>query len=488
MTDRRAVVVGSGPNGLAAAVALAGAGYRVVVYEAADRIGGGTRSAELTLPGFTHDICSAVHPLGVGSPFFRSLPLARHGLAWLHPEAPLAHPFDDGTAALLERSTRATGETLDRVDARAWSDLFDPFVERWEELFDDALRPIIHLPRHPLLLARLGFHGLRGAAGLARARFAGERGRALFAGIAGHSLLPLDRPPTAAIGLMLVIAGHAVGWPIAEGGSQKIADALASLLRERGGEIVTGTRVESLDEVHATGAHTSTDPLISADAVLLDLTARQVLEVAGGRLPARYRRQLARYRYGPGAFKIDWALSEPIPWRAPECARAATVHLGGSLAEIEASARAAWVGEVDENPFVILAQPTLFDSTRAPAGKHVAWAYCHVPNGSPVDRTEAIERQVERFAPGFRDTILARSTRTAVELEEYNANMVGGDFNGGAETLYQFVFRPTPRLNPYTTPVENLFICSSSTPPGGAVHGMCGYNAARTVLRRRGRG
>jgi phytoene dehydrogenase-like protein len=478
MATPRALVVGTGPNGLAAAVALARAGCRVTAYEASDQIGGGTRSAALTLPGFTHDLCSAVHPLGIASPFFRTLPLERHGLTWVHPEAPLAHPFDDGTAALLERSTRATGETLDRADARAWGRLLDPLVERWEAVFDDALRPIFHIPRHPLRLARLGFYGMRGAERLTRTAFEGARARALFGGIAGHSLLPLTRPPTAAIGLMLAIAGHAKGWPVAQGGSQNIANALASLLREHGGKIVTGTRIRSLDEL------IPASELTPADAILLDLTARPALEVAGPRLPERYRRQLARYRYGPGVFKIDWALSEPIPWRAPECARAATIHLGGTFAEIAASAKAAWESEIDERPFVLLAQPTLFDPTRAPPGQHTAWAYCHVPNGSPVDRTKAIELQVERFAPGFRDIILARSTRTAVELERHNPNLIGGEINGGAETVYQFVFRPALRLNPYTTPAQGLYLCSSSTPPGGGVHGMCGYNAAVAVLEK----
>lgn len=478
MADPRAVVVGTGPNGLAAAVALARAGCRVTAYEANEQIGGGTRSAELTLPGFTHDLCSAVHPLGIASPFFRTLPLARHGLAWVHPDAPLAHPFDDGTAALLERSTTATGETLDHVDARAWGRLLDPFVERWEAVFDDALRPIFHIPRHPLLMARLGFYGMRGAELLTRTTFDGPRARALFGGIAGHSLLPLTRPPTAAIGLMLAIAGHAMGWPVAQGGSQRIANALASLLIEHDGEIVTGTRIRSLDALIPAGAPSP------ADAVLLDLTARPVLEVAGARLPERYRRQLARYRYGPGVFKIDWALAEPIPWRAPECARAATVHLGGTFPEIAASAEAAWEGEVDEHPFVLLAQPTLFDPTRAPPGRHTAWAYCHVPNGSAVDRTKAIELQVERFAPGFQEIILARSTKNAVEMEQDNPNLIGGEINGGAETVYQFVFRPTVRLNPYTTPARGLYLCSSSTPPGGGVHGMCGYNAAVAALEK----
>jgi phytoene dehydrogenase-like protein len=474
MAAPRAVVVGAGPNGLAAAVAMAQGGCRVLVYEAMDEIGGGTRSAELTLPGFVHDLCAAVHPLGIASPFFRTLPLGAHGLTWVHPTSPLAHPFDDGTAALLERSTRGTGETLDRADRHAWGELMDPFVEHWETLFEDALSPLLRLPRHPLLMARLGFYGVRGAVALCKSQFRGERARALFAGIAGHSLLPLTHPPTSAIGLMLAIAGHAMGWPVAEGGSQRIADALASLLRGHGGEIVTGAPVRTLNA------------LPPAAAILLDLTARPALEVAGRRLPERYRRQLARYRYGPGVFKIDWALAEPIPWRAPECARAATVHIGGTMEEIAASARASWDGERDERPFVLLAQPTLFDPTRAPPGKHTAWAYCHVPNGSGADMTEAIERQVERFAPGFRETILARSTRTAPEMERHNPNLVGGEINGGAETLWQFVFRPAVRMPPYTTPVKNLYICSSSTPPGGGVHGMCGYNAARIALARLG--
>lgn len=476
MSDPRAHVVGTGPNGLAAAVALARAGCRVTAYEAHAVIGGGTRSAELTLPGFVHDVCSAVHPLGVASPFFRTLPLARHGLEWIHPDTPLAHPFDDGTAALLERDTAATGATLDRADARAWAELMDPFVDGgWEALFDDALRPLLRLPRHPLLMARLGYYGLRGASQLVRREFSGDRARALLGGIAAHSLLPLDRPPTAAIGLMLAIAGHAVGWPIARGGSQSIANALASLLREYGGEVVTGARVASIDE------------LPPDDVVFLDLTARPALEVARTRLPRRYRRRLARYRYGPGAFKVDWALSEPIPWRAPECRRAATVHLGGSFAEIAAATGAAWNGMIDERPFVIIAQPTLFDPTRAPPGKHTAWAYCHVPNGSTVDLTDAIEAQVERFAPGFREIIIARSTRNAAEMERDNPNQVGGEFNGGAETLFQFVFRPAIRVDPYSTPVEGIYLCSASTPPGGGVHGMCGYNAARSALRWLGR-
>ncbi|HEY8485337.1 MAG TPA: NAD(P)/FAD-dependent oxidoreductase [Longimicrobiales bacterium] len=472
MLPTTAVIVGAGPNGLAAALELARLGHRVIVYEAMDVPGGGTRSAELTLPGFLHDICAAVHPLAVASPFFRSLPLATHGLEWVHSPALLAHPFDDGTAAVLERSTRDTGQSLDRVDATAWARLMDPFVARWEALLSDVLSLPSRAPRHPLLFARFGLLALRSALGLARHAFRGERARALFAGIAGHSLLPLDTPPSAAIGLVLAIAGHAVGWPIARGGSQRIADALVSILRERGAELRLDSPVHSLDE------------LPPATATLLDLSARDVLDLAGRRFPSHYRRQLASYRYGPGAFKIDWALSEPIPWKAPECARAATVHLGGSTAEIAASARNAWEGRPTERPFVLLAQPTLFDPTRAPAGKHIAWAYCHVPHASPIDMTRAIEDQVERFAPGFRDIILARSTMTALELEQHNPNLVGGEINGGAMTLHQIFARPALRLVPYATPLPGLYICSASTPPGGGVHGMCGYYAARVAAAR----
>ena len=468
---RPAIVVGAGPNGLSAAVELARAGHRVLVFEAMDVIGGGTRSEALTLPGFVHDVCSAVHPMAAASPFFRQLPLAAHGLEWIHPPAPLAHPFDDGTAALLERSTAATGDTLDRHDAVAWRRLMDPFVDRWEPLFDGALAPL-HVPRHPVLMARFGLRALRSARGLAASWFGGERARALFAGVAAHTLEPLTAPPTAAFGLMLAIAGHAVGWPIARGGSQHIADALTSLLRQHGGEVLTGAPVRSLRDLPA------------AAVIVLDLTPRQVVAVAGYRLPRTYRRTLARWRYGPGVFKMDWALSSAIPWRAKDCARAGTVHLGGSLAEIEASSAAPWQGRVERRPFVLLAQPTLFDDRRAPPGRHVAWAYCHVPHGSSVDLTDAVEAQVERFAPGFRDTILARHAMTPIDLQSHNPNLVGGDINGGSQGLGQLFFRPAARLVPYATPVEGLYLCSASPPPGGAVHGMSGYHAARAVLRR----
>ncbi len=464
------IVVGAGPNGLAAAVELAGAAQDVRLYERSDRVGGGTRSAELTLPGFVHDICSGVHPMGAASPFFRGLPLRQHGLEWVHPPAPLAHPFDDGTVAVLERSLDATGETLDAADRRAYRRLVAPFVDAWEPLFADALAPP-HVPRHPVLLARFGLRALRPAAGLVRAWFSGERARALLTGIAAHALELPTRVPTAAFGLILAIAGHAVGWPLARGGSQRIADALASVLRARGGEIVTGTHVRSLAE------------LPPAPAYLLDLTPRQVLRVAEDRLPPGYRRRLARYRYGPGVFKIDWALSDPIPWRAKECARAGTVHLGGSSAAIAAASAAAWEGRLEPRPFVLLAQPTLFDDRRAPPGRHTAWAYCHVPRGSEADMTAAIEAQVERFAPGFRDTILARHTMTPGQLEEHDPNLVGGDINGGVQDVWQLFTRPVVSLVPYRTAAPGVYICSSSTPPGGAVHGLCGWHAARAALR-----
>ncbi len=466
-----AVVVGSGPNGLAAAIALAQAGRSVVVREQAEVIGGGLRTEERTLPGFLHDVCSTVHPLALSSPFFRRLPLAEHGLEWVHSPACLAHPFDDGTVALLERSMDATGDTLG-PDAHAWKRLLGRWVRRWLVLAEDILGPL-GFPDHPLLLARFGVYGLRSACGVVKGAFRGEHARALFAGNAAHSMVPLTRSPTAAFGLTLAAAGHAVGWPVARGGSRSIADALAAYLRSLGGEIVTGAPVENVDELRG------------VRSILLDLTPRQVLRIAGHRLPRRYRRALERYRYGAGSFKIDWALSGPIPWRNPQCGRAATVHLGGTLDEIAASEHAPLDGRVPDRPFVLLVQPTLFDPTRAPEGKHVAWAYCHVPFGCDVDMTEAIEAQVERFAPGFRDVVLERSVMPPSELERHNPNLVGGDISAGAMTLRQVFFRPALRLNPYRTPVDGLYLCSASTPPGGAVHGMCGYYAARAALRRK---
>ena len=465
-----AIVIGSGPNGLAAAVTLAREGLSVLVLEAKDTIGGGTRSSELTLPGFLHDICSAVHPLGVASPFFRELPLGEHGLEWIHPPAPLAHPFDDGTAAVLERSIEATSKRLG-PDAAPYRNIMVPLVADWDRLAEDILGPLSIPPHYPFILARFGLRAVRSARSLAQGIFEGEPARALFAGMAGHSMLPLERSVSAAFGLVLGITGHAVGWPVARGGSQRIADALARYLRSLGGEIVTSTLVESIDD------------LSPARFVLCDVAPRGLLRIAGHRLPARYRRKLERFRYGPGTFKLDLALDGPIPWKADVCSCAGAVHVGGTLEEVAAAEHAVWQGKHPEKPFVLLAQQSLFDPTRSPEGKHTVWAYCHVPHGSTVDMTQQIEAQIERFAPGFRDRILARSARNAVEMERYNPNYVGGDINGGVQDLWQHFTRPTFRLAPYSTPVKGLYLCSSSTPPGGGVHGMCGYFAARAALR-----
>jgi phytoene dehydrogenase-like protein len=468
------IVVGAGPNGLAAAITLAREGLSVLVVEAAPTIGGGTRTAGLTLPGFLHDVCSAVHPFALASPFFRSLPLAEHGLKLIHPPAPLAHPLGDGRTAMLERSVEETGRTLER-DATAYRRLMAPFIDRAAELFDDLIGPL-KLPRHPMLAARFGLRAIQPATRLARSWFDDEPAKALFAGLAAHSILPLENWATSAIGLVLGLAGHAVGWPIVRGGSQNLGQSLASYVGSLGGEIVTGWRVESLDE------------LPPARLVLLDVTPRQLVRIAGHRLPSSYVRRLERYRYGAGAFKLDWALSGPIPWTAPECARAGTVHLGGTLDELSASEAAVGRGEHPERPYVLLSQPSLFDPSRAPAGRQTAWAYCHVPNGSTVDMTDRIEAQVDRFAPGFLDLILARHVMSPAEFESYNANYIGGDINGGAQDLRQLFTRPVARLVPYSTPLPGLYICSSSTPPGGGVHGLCGYHGARAAMRRLGRG
>ena len=462
-------MVGAGPNGLAAAIVLARAGRAVTVIEGAETVGGGCRSEELTLPGFVHDTCSTVHALALASPFMRSLPLAEHGLELAHPAAPLAHPLDDGSAVMLERSVDQTARGLG-PDVQAYRRLFDPFVRTADQLMREILGPL-RPPRHPLVLARFGASGLRSATGLARSRFEGERARALLAGCCAHSMLSLRSPASAAFGIVLALSAHQVGWPVARGGSQRLVDALASHLRSLGGEIQTGRWVESLDEIAGAGA------------TLLDVTPRQLVRLAGHRLPDRYARRLGRYRYGPGIFKLDWALDGPIPWSAEEVSRAGTVHLGGTLDEIAASEEAASKGEHAVRPFVLLVQPSLFDPTRAPAGRHTAWAYCHVPNGSSRDMTEAIEAQVERFAPGFRDLIAGRSAMGPAEVERRNPNYVGGDINGGVQDLRQLFTRPVARPVPYSTPVRGLYICSSSTPPGGGVHGMCGYFSARAALR-----
>ena len=478
-----AVVVGSGPNGLAAAITLARAGRSVVVYEAASTPGGGSRSAELTLPGFVHDVCSTIHAVALASPFFRGLDLERHGLTWVHPEAPVAQPLDGGRVALLERGVAETAEGLDNAaDARAWRRLFEPLVRDADRLMPELLGPVIHRPRHPLALARFGLPALRSAESLARGSFRGDAAQALFTGLSAHSMVALGRPLTASFGLVLGLVAHAYGWPMSRGGSGAVTNALVAELRRLGGEVVTDHRVDDLGELPA------------ARAVILDLTPRQVVALVGtatppgrrasGRWLGRYVRGLNRFRYGPGVFKVDWALDGPVPWAAQGVARAATVHLGGTRAEIVVAEADVAAGRHPDRPFVLFVQHTLFDPSRAPAGKHTAWAYCHVPSGSSVDMTARIEAQVERFAPGFRDRILARATRDSSALESYDANYVGGDINGGIQDVRQLIFRPTPRLDPYSTPVRGLYLCSSSTPPGGGVHGMSGYHAARSALRR----
>jgi phytoene dehydrogenase-like protein len=466
-----AIVIGSGPNGLAAAITLAQAGCSTLLLEAKATVGGGLRSAELTLPGFVHDVCSAIHPLGVGSPFFRRLPLAEYGLEWIYPPAPLAHPLDEDTAVVLEQSVEATSTKLGQ-DATAYRKLMAPLVADWDKLASDLLGPFPFPPCHPLALARFGLSAIRSARSLAESRFQGKHARALFAGLAAHSIMPLEKPPTASFGLVLGILGHALGWPLPKGGSQCIADALAAYFQSLGGEIVTNNPVEVVDK------------LPPSRLVMFDVTPRQFLHLAGDRLPPGYRRQLEKYRYGPGVFKVDWALDGPIPWRAEACARAGTVHVGGTLAEVAASERAMWQGPPAEKPFVLVVQQSLFDPTRAPAGKHTVWAYCHVPNGSTFDMTERIEAQIERFAPGFRERIIARSVMPPAQMEQYNPNYIGGDINGGVQDFWQLFTRPVPRWIPYSTPIRGFYLCSSSTPPGGGVHGMCGYHAAKAALRR----
>lgn len=467
-----ATVIGSGPNGLAAAIRLAQKGLSVTVHEAKGSIGGGMRSAELTLPGFIHDICSAVHPLGIGSPFFRTLPLHQHGLTWIQPPHALAHPFDDGRVALLERSVDDTSGTLGKKDGEAYKRLVGPFVEKWSLMIDDLLAPL-RLPRHPFLMARFGLKAILPASKLTRSYFREPVARGFFAGLAAHSILPFDKCLTGGYGLALAILGHVSGWPIPHGGSQQLANALASLFYSLGGKIVTNSPVESITSIS------------SNHIILCDVTPRQLIEMAGNLLPLGYKQKLQRYRYGPGVFKIDWALSQPIPWKAKECERAGTLHLGGTLEEIESSESLVWKNKYPEKPFVLLVQSSLFDSSRAPAGKHTAWAYCHVPNGSDFDMTSRIENQIERFAPGFRDCIMAKSVKNAKDLENYNSNYIGGDIIGGVQDIYQFFTRPAGWFSPYSTPVQGLYICSSSTPPGGGVHGMCGYHAANAALKSR---
>lgn len=467
--DFDAVIVGSGPNGLAAAITLQQAGLSVLLLEGKDTVGGGLRTTELTLPGFQHDVCSAIHPLAVKSPFFQTLPLAAHGLEYIYPPVAAAHPFDNGIAAVLQHSLTTTAERLG-ADAAAYRNLIAPVVNNWDALAPAILGPL-RLPEHPLLLAQFGIRGLLPAYTLADFYLKTPQARGLWAGMAAHAQLPLRSVATSAIGLVLLAMGHVHGWPMPKGGSQQIAAALTSYFVSLGGQVQTGFYVKSLAQ------------LPSAHAVLLDVTPRQLLSIAGHGLSSLYKWQLKRYRYGVGVFKIDWALAEPIPFTAPECRQAGTVHLGNTLEEIAAAEQLTWNGIHPEKPFVLLAQQSLFDATRAPAGQHSAWAYCHVPHGSQKDMSNAIERQVERFAPGFRERILARHVLNTAQMQEYNPNYIGGDINGGVLDIRQLFTRPVLRLSPYRTSAKGLYICSSSTPPGGGVHGMCGYHAARRALR-----
>jgi phytoene dehydrogenase-like protein len=465
---RSACVIGAGPNGLAAAIVLAQAGLHVDVLEAETTPGGALRTLELTLAGFLHDFGSAIHPLGAGSPFFSSLPLSDHGLEWIHSPAPLAHPLDDGTAVMLERDLGDTKSALG-TDGEIWVKLMLPFVEQWNEFVPEVLRPVLRFPKHPLLMARFGMTAFLSARTIAR-RFHSERTKALFAGLAAHSFLNLDEPLSGAIGMLMAVPAHAVGWPIPRGGSQSLTNALCRYLATFESTLKTSSRVESVET------------LPRYDVILCDVTPRQLLKIAGERLSESYKRDLARYRYGPGVFKVDYALKQPIPWKASECLRAATVHLGGSFEEIAASEQAVRDGRHAQRPFVLLAQPSLFDSSRAPDGKHTAWAYCHVPNGSKIEMQKTLEAQIERFAPGFRDCVLARRVFSPADLESMDANLVGGDIGGGAMDLRQFLFRPTWRH--YAPSARDIYICSASTPPGGGVHGMCGFHAARMALSK----
>ncbi|MHA4844897.1 phytoene desaturase family protein [Flavitalea antarctica] len=467
-TDYDAIVVGSGPNGLAAAIVLQRAGLSVLILEAKNTIGGGLRTAELTLPGFRHDICSAIHPMAANSPFFRSLPLEQFGLKFIYPGIAAAHPLDDGTAAVLKHSLQETSDLLD-VDKPAYRSLVAPIVNDWPKIEDDVLAPF-HFPGHPIRMAAFGLKAIQPATLLAK-RFKTEKARSLFAGMAAHSILPLDQVATSAIGLVMLASAHIKGWPIPAGGSQSLADALAAHFLSLGGKIEMNVYVKSLEQ------------LPSSRAILFDVSPKQLLTIAGHKFNEQYTRQLSRYKYGMGVFKIDWALSSPVPFTNAACRDAGTLHLGGSYNEIVASEQSAWSGKESENPFVLLAQQSLFDSTRAPAGKHTAWAYCHVPNGSLKDMTTIIEKQVERFAPGFRDTILGRHTYNTAQLQEHNPNYIGGDINGGEFNIKQLFTRPALRISPYKTSAAGIYICSASTPPGGGVHGMCGYHAANKVLK-----
>jgi phytoene dehydrogenase-like protein len=466
--NRKAYIIGAGPNGLAAAIVLGQAGLQVDVLEAESTPGGAARTMELTFPGYRHDFGAAVYPLGAGSPFFSSLPLRDYGLEWIHSPAPLAHPFDDGTAVVLERNLSDTEASLG-ADGKGWRKLIQPFVDRWSEFARDVLRPVPAFPKHPWLMARFGMSAILPARTIAR-RFRKERTQALFAGLAAHSFLSLDEPLSAAPGLLMAVLAHAVGWPIPRGGAQSLTDALCRYLATLGGKVQTSSRVETLSA------------LPGYDLLLCDVTPRQLLKLAGERLSDHYKHRLQAYRYGPGVFKVDYALHAPIPWKGSDCGRAVTLHLGGSFEEIAASEQAVQDGRHADRPFVLLAQPSLFDSSRAPQGKHTAWAYCHVPHGSNTNVLSKLEQQIERFAPGFRDCVATRHVSSPADLERMDANLVGGDIAGGVMDIRQLLFRPTWKH--YATSAEDIYICSSSTPPGGGVHGMCGYHAAKMALSR----
>jgi phytoene dehydrogenase-like protein len=466
--DYDVVVVGSGPNGLAAAITMQYNGLSVLVVEAKDTIGGGLRTKELTLPGFKHDVCSAIHPMAVGSPFFKQLPLHNYGLEFIYPDIAAAHPFDDGSAAALWRSLEETAHSLGR-DERQYMRLMKPLLKDWAGLAPDVLGPL-QFPKHPIALAKFGLNAVTSASFLSK-RFKTKEAKGLWGGMAAHSIQPLSNITSSAVGLVLLVTGHLGGWPIALGGSQTIADALAAYFISLGGKIQTNFNVQSLAQ------------LPTSDAVLFDITPKQLLKIAGEKLSSFYKWQLKRYRYGMGVFKIDWALDAPIPFTAPECRRVGTVHLGNTFGEIAGSELQTSRGRISQKPFVLLAQQTLFDASRAPEGKHTAWAYCHVPNGSKVDMTEIIENQVERFAPGFKEIILAKNTMNTFQIESYNSNYIGGDINGGVIDITQLYTRPTIQISPYRTSAKGVYLCSSSTPPGGGVHGMCGYYAAKRALK-----
>ncbi len=461
------VIVGSGPNGLAAAVRLASAGLSVKVFEAEKTIGGGTRTKELIMPGFWHDVCSAIHPMAMASPYLRTLPLKDYGLEWIHPEIPCAHPLDNGGGVFLRRSIKETEEVLGS-DARVYRSLMEPMVNYWNDFTSDILGPL-GIPKHPVKLALFGLKALQPATLLAK-RFKTPEGKALFGGIAAHSILDLDKITTSAIGLVLGAAGHAVGWPMPKGGSHMITESLAKYFVSLGGEIQTGVRVETLEQ------------LPPSKVVMFNLTPRQVGKIVNNGLPESYLKKLQNYRYGAGVFKIDYILKEPVPWANPDCAKAGTVHVAGTFEDIVHSEKQMSSGVHAEKPYVLVTQQSLFDSTRTPDNRHTLWAYCHVPNGSKRDMTHEIEAQIERFAPGFRDVIEARVTMNCEQMESYNANYIGGDINGGMQDLTQLFSRPVSLYKPYNTPAKNIYFCSASTPPGGGVHGMGGYHAAEAVL------